>query len=566
MQANLTIGCVCALFVLLALPFLGHPVDGWEWLNLCAAQQIVARGVPSHEYPVAGSLPALADRSTAASLLLIHPPSSAYLSAVSLRMFGDGAPQARLPGIATVVLTALLLPVIARHLSGAAASGAGVMAVGLYLIHPATLQGALYLGFSDGTLLPLSWILFLVAWFNTFHQGLCVRATILGLAFAIALWAKIPTSLALPFALGLVVWQVQGMRAAIAVGGGMTAVGLGLFLVTWWGYVAYLSGVTGIRAGVLFAEPFRYLVAESRGWVDGAGLLLVVIRVFVFLGPLLLTAAAIACARQGAKWLRAGRMGHPEDLIVVLVGAVMLAYVALPGGTGGFMKYHLVILPLLALLASQELSRAWPNGLLFAGAVAGGVVYHVYLVGDLLKLLNHDLRMAFLGGGASHVMGRMALASLFYGILPLGVLAVVRSWRQALLITIVAAQVALVFLQIGGHYITKHSYGTAVADFRRVVDLVKSGTAPQAEILALPEFGYVTGRRIIRGVDQAAWSDPGRLAEKIREARPSAVVYGLPTLTVSEMRGVVESATLRATLEGDYRRVDVGDFTVWSRL
>ena len=42
-----------------------------------------------------------------------------------------------------------------------------------------TLHGALYLGFSEGTLLPLAWLLFALAWLETAHRPLPVRGAVL---------------------------------------------------------------------------------------------------------------------------------------------------------------------------------------------------------------------------------------------------------------------------------------------------------------------------------------------------------------------------------------------------
>ena len=86
-----------------------------------------------------------------------------------------------------------------------------------------------------------------------------------------------------------------------------------------------------------------------------------------------------------------------------------------------------------------------------------------------------------------------------------------------------------------------------------------------SEIVALPEFGYGSRRRIAQGLRRADWSDPGELEAAIRRSRPSAVVYGVPTQTVSQMRDLTRDPALRATLERSYVRREVGEFTVWLR-
>ncbi len=556
------------VFVVLAWPLLNQPIDTWEWLNLCAGQRIAATGVSSLDYPVARAPGVALENVSRPSLLLIHPPSSAYLIAAALRLFGNGEWQARLPGVLAVVLTAALLVILARRLfreDRQTADRVGLIAVSLYLIHPATMQGALYLGFSDGTLLPLSWLLFLLAWFETLNRPLVVRISTLGLSLAIALWAKITTSLALPVSMAMVTWGMEGFWPAGLLFTGVAALGLALFLGSWWAYAAYLAGLVGLPAEALWTEPFRYLMGEGRvALVSVSGLLLNVSRTFVFLGPLLVFMVGIATAHRFRQYARDHR-AQAHDLIPILAAVVLVGYLALPGGTGGFPKYHLVILPLLAWLAARDFPPGVLPRSLCVTVFVIGVIYYFYLVGDPLKLLNHDLRFAQLAGGISSVVSRVALAALFYGTFPLVVSRLVGSVRPTILIATIASQMALIILQVHGGYFAKHSYGTPFADFTRTIDLVTLATPAGSEILALPEFGYKSGRRIVAGMRRDLWSEPESLEKVIRQGKPSAVVYGLPTHMIPQLRGLVGDARLKATLERAYRRVDVGEFTVWLR-
>lgn len=555
-------------FVMLAAPLLNQPIDTWEWLNLCAGQRIAATGVPSVDCPVAPAPSPSQESASPPALLLNHPPSSAYLIAAALRLFGNGEGQARLPGVLAVVLTAALLAIFARRAfrdDRQTADRVAFVAVCLYLIHPATMQGALYLSFSEGTLLPLSWLLFLLTWFETLGQPLVVRAGMLGLCFAIALSAKITTSLALPVSMAIVTWGMEGFGPAGLLFTGVAGLGLMLFLGSWWAYAVYLASLVGLPAETLWTEPFRYLMGEGRV-VEASisDLLLNVSRTVVFLGPLLMTMAGIATARRIRQYARDHQV-QPLDLIPILAAVVLVGYLALPGGTGAFPKYHLVILPLLAWLAAQDFPPAALRRSLLATVFVVGIIYYFYLVGDPLKLVNHDMRIARFAGGTTSVVWHLGLAALFYVIFPLVASRLVRSWRPAVLTTAVASQMGLILLQINGGYFAKHSYGTPLADFTRTIDLVRSATPTRSEILALPEFGYKTGRRIVPGMRRDLWSDPESLEKVIRQGKPSAIVYGLPTHTISQLRDLSGDSRLNATLERAYRRVDVGEFTVWLR-
>ena len=563
MKLAAAVSFASVVFVVLALPFLNQPIDSWEWLHRCAAERIAASGVPSLDYPLDGTAVAQASRS---ALLLIHPPSSAYLSALSLRLLGDDEWQARVPGLLAVVITAALLAALVWRRAGCGpeASRIAILVTALYLLHPATLQGALYLSFSEGTLLPLTWVLFLFVWLETLERSLAVRIALLGPCFAVALWAKITTSLALPVAAALVVLALRGPGVAVAMLVGVAGLGGALFLVSWSGYVAYLARLVGTPAGALWAEPFRYVADEARV-LSLAGLALNALRATLYLGPLLLLGAAVAMVRRTRAYAR-DRRASVEDIITLLVACVFVVYLVLPGGTGGFPKYHFVILPLLAWLAAEAFGRAragrrlmpWP-------LVLAGVAYYVVLVGDPLKLLNHDLRLAQLSGDTTRVAARLALVALLYALFPIASAALLRQWRPALITATLASQLALVAVQARGGYFTKHLYGTPVADFARTVELVRASTPGGSEIVALPEFGYGSRRRIAQGLRRADWSDPGELEAAIRRSRPSAVVYGVPTQTVSQMRDLTRDPALRATLERSYVRREVGEFTVWLR-
>src|SRR5207245_10433619 len=100
----------------------------------------------------------------------------------------------------------------------------------------------------------------------------------------------------------------------------------------------------------------------------------------------------------------------PISLVPGLVILVTVAYLVLPGGVGAFPKYHLVILPFVAWLVATELGRSadhhWPRLVVVAGV---GAVYFALVVGDPVKVLNHDLRMAQIEGGAGQAVARLAI-------------------------------------------------------------------------------------------------------------------------------------------------------------
>lgn len=57
----------------------------------------------------------------------------------------------------------------------------------------------------------------------------------------------------------------------------------------------------------------------------------------------------------------------------------------------------------------------------------------------------------------------------------------------------------------------------------------------------------------------------GGSREYTRKEKPSAVIYGLPTRTIAQLRLLVGESRLQTTLAQTYDRIDVGEFTVWLR-
>jgi len=558
----LTVGLpvIAAVFVLLTVPFLNQPVDSWEWLNRSAARSIVVSGIPALGVaPGAGAGPQ--------SLVLFHPPSSAYLAALSLWLLGDGEWQARLPGVVVGLLTGIGLALLVRRRLGAdpAAAWVATVAAAVYLLHAATVHGALYLGFSDGTLLPLTWVLFVAAWLETGRRGMWLRILAMGGCLALALWAKVTTSLALPATLAVVAAITYRARAAVTLSLGTAAVGFGLFLVTWWVYVLHLARRVDATPASLWGEPFRYLADEGSVF-SLEGFLLSSVRLVLYFGPFLLAAAAAAVVR-GLQETIQGRRERPEALVPALVIVVTAAYLVLPGGVGAFPKYHLVILPFVAWLVATELGRGADHHWLRLVVLAGlGAAYFALLVGDPVKVLNYDLRMAQLEGGAGEAVARLATA-LGLSVAFLGVArALCGGWRAALLVTIVASQLGLVAVQARGGYFTTHLYGTPVSEFARAIDLLRSGTPVGSAIVALPEVGYAAGRPLVPGIARRLWHEPAELSALIRRTAPSAVVWGTASHTLVQVRRLEQDSVLAEALARDYRRHAVGGFTVWLRV
>ena len=167
---------ILLLAVALSVPLLNKPYLYWEWLNLSAAESILETGMPRAAL-------------WSDDPLLIHPPSWAYAIAFSQGILGNHFWSARLPGLCVFLVTGLLLWLLILQL-GYGMVTAHVASV-IYLTNPFALQGMLSLDFTDGSLLPLSAVLFSLVSVASRSHPLRTQVVMLGLCLCFAFWAKI---------------------------------------------------------------------------------------------------------------------------------------------------------------------------------------------------------------------------------------------------------------------------------------------------------------------------------------------------------------------------------------
>ena len=519
------------------------------------------------------------------SLLLIHPPSWTYVSAASLKIFGDGDWQTRAPGILAVLAVGWLLFFLARSVATAEIAW---LALAVYLTNPATLQGALYIGFSEGTLLPLAFVSFAWVWLRMRERPLVRQGITLGIFFPGSLgqdqhfpgFAGVPGVYRSSDAC---VWVPKGfwpLGSCGAFGRRDFHLHLGGLLLfrRWRASLPCRGSILGsLSIFVVGGQPGDRFCASAfwDGQDDGpaaGGLVCRAVEPFGGLRGMLL--------RLGI----CGKREHLEafDFIYVLTLSVFFAYIVLPGGTGSFPKYHLAVLPFVCFLAIQSIERLFPassfpgpNPMRWKAAgvvLAAGMFYYAYVVGDFLFLLNHSLRHAvYIGMDPRPVMLHIILKLVLYALFPCAMgLAVQRylgfsAWKQVLCASCLASQLGLTVAQARGGYFVMHSYGSPIRDYVGLIDILKEGTAPDARILALADVAYSSDRRMIRGMNRALWDQPEALAGLIESERPAAVVYSVATHTIQQMQGLSRCPRLMSDLEGGYRRVPAGEYVVWIR-
>jgi len=383
---------------------------------------------------------------------LWHPPLYVYVLGLAFRHWGETEQTARSVGVVCNAITAALLFLTAVLLLRRSTRGAplyGATAVLLYVSSPFVQQSALLLDI-DGTVLVASLALLTLLVVLLLGSARPLRhpltAFLLGLcafSFALSLWAKMTTALAVVAAAALYrlvatrPWQPwRAVIEPLAIGG---AGGL-LFLATWWGFA--------LLHGMPFWFPFRILQLElaeaagsTRAWRTHPDLLLqLVSAVALWVSPYLpalfgwallarlhdLTLAPLGrLARHLLHGLRAGvRRPEPEGSpaalcghegerwgvrpidVVLLCGAV-IALVYLMKLAGSFPKYHISMMPFWALAVAYLLRRqvpslAWWEVPVYGIVLAGMAGYFVSFVGDRFVLFRGwDFIVPLLAGPAA---------------------------------------------------------------------------------------------------------------------------------------------------------------------
>lgn len=376
---------------------------------------------------------------------LWHPPLYLYLLGGAVRLFGDGERVARGLGVACLLVAAAFAFDLARRVARSRGGGpvnalvAGVLAVALYVLNPLALQATMVLDIDNTVLMVL---LVAQVWLAVRLPGSWRPLTICGLAilFAVALWAKMTTPLALAAALVFTrLFQHTGWRGAlqaVAVG----VLGAAIFAVSWIG----ISGAAGLPIGYTLEVVRNEAIESSASSRDR----LVSLQAFAMgVAPAILWIGPFFCLLFVASglprlWsLLRGTGLDAADLLVVLGAAIYLAYVFKLAGN--FPKYHAVMLPLWAAASAAMVVRsAGRPTLLQYGVAALGLAVSAWWIRRHLfetwgvvweETLNQDLIAVplFIGLGIAALWGLVGRRNLL-GAVPVALAIHTLGWSVSL--------------------------------------------------------------------------------------------------------------------------------------
>ena len=292
---------------------------------------------------------------------LWHPPLYVYSLGASMVILGtDAAASLRLVGVVGLLACCALFFLIARELFGGRWFLVGSVASALLLVHPYAVQGSMFLDIDTTIYAPL-FLLFvwLLVRFDRRPPPESRLVGALAVAFALVLWAKLPTAFVLVPVAGLY-WILRhgarrgATRAVLVFVGGAV-----LFLATYWLYVT--------ATGQSFSYMFDFTLFRKGGhfvWKQGVSALKDSLNWQVeWFSPALLLMVGAYGAYRARRWLRT-RVAEPLDFVWGLGLAIWLAYAVIaPNGGGPYQaKYAFPAIPLLIFaITGWVLGRGAPR-------------------------------------------------------------------------------------------------------------------------------------------------------------------------------------------------------------
>jgi 4-amino-4-deoxy-L-arabinose transferase-like glycosyltransferase len=548
------------LFTLLSGAHIQQPIAQDDLWNMVAAETYYETGIPQ-KYD------------TQKRMGTEHPELYLQMLVLSFRLFGASEVSARLPGIVSGWLAIILVFLVTNSMARGDrierfrwASAASF----LYALTPGLIQGVLILGIDNTILIPC--VIFL-CWMFVRHQQEEKRqwAILAGLTVAIALWARVTTSLVVVAMLCVYAcFGRNGLKTKLT---GICALfaGIALFFVTWYAYCLALN--------VPFEGPFTYtqqtFMDKVNDWsASQIALNALFFTLWVGLFPLVLL--GIALVRRGRVFLRETKI-FPEDAFLLCGLSLGMGYLFIGGAIFGYPKYQAPAVPLLYIFSGVMLSRAHSGSATSVGkqkliapalVIVAGFI-QIFTMGDWIYVFRYQVReaLAFMSSAYPVIWKGIAIsAALFfvaYGLL----FALARrfSWKPCALFYVfsLGSCLGVSFLQYAAAYQTGYGYGgrgtVEVAEYVRT-------RVPAKRLAIVPnEVNYYLKHSHSPYWHNSLWTDQARLVRLLADQTTSGFAYSIATNTVSQIQTILGSQAIQNLLQHDYERKTIGTYSVWIR-
>ncbi len=431
----------------------------------------------------------------------------------------------RLLQAAGVLLTAPLIYLLAKKLWGTNSSGS--VAVVLYLLSPATIQGTQSLDLTDASYLPVmfcAWAL----WYLDADRGRWQYMLVLVLLSAVAFGVKGTSSLGLLFIpmFGFALGGSKTARCDQSLKLVAVVVGFILFSLCWavvpidLRVDATVSEASQRLSSILQPDPTRSAFQLALG--------------LAWWGPLM---ALLTAWGALLLWRDADYQGRA---LICGVSLYCVGYLAAGGMNHGYPRYYMAVLPIFCALAVGPIAH---HRIQFRDLAVAMVASTLLLfVGDPILGLNLGVRRAVLEGTlASHLAGE-SLRWTFWVVIPIVVAWTgLPTWPRRLLAASMASFVTLGIVQIAADYTTGYEYGSAAreATVERVKREVPAGGGA---VVAPPGLSARLESEGLSGMGHADWRSRESVQAYIGRSAPQALLLGITENSVDQLRWLLHDA------------------------
>lgn len=388
---------------------------------------------------------------------LWHPTLYSNILAASFKIFGVHEWSARMVSVIFTLLTLLVIYLIMKHL--AFSNFSKVLAISIFLFNPLVVQGSLLVDI-DNSVLMFFVALFVYAYVKLDREK-PKNLLLLGILFATALWAKIPTPPVL--ILSILVFHAlnkeykKGLLESIAIGlvGGM------VFLATWFLYCNLFD--------LPFLQPFIHNIGYVGVGTNKIHFLLTHLwgfkNILFWATPFFILLMFIVSISRAKIYLK-NRKLEAIDFLVIVGLLIFLEYLIVGSyQAADFPRYFIPMMPMFSIALAgyfervKELTRKDLYAVVFVSMII--IVYSILVLKDPLLI---D-RIIFNTSAIYKIVEETAVVTALY-LLPFVIsyaifraLKVKTAFMLSIIVPLLMCGVYIDAIQVKADYATCYFYG-----------------------------------------------------------------------------------------------------------
>lgn len=478
----------------------------------------------------------------------------------------------RLFGVACLLFNIFLLSKISSKVSERLESGPlmTLLTISFFLLIPYTIDGAVHVDIDNSIILPL--VLIFIWVFHHFEQAGNVRERkryflLLCFVLALALWAKLTTTLALPLSVAIFHGIRKQYRSAFLYPLLLVLIGGSIFFLSWTAFCLYVdfpiltifTRILGIFLGLFKTS------GDSGFWLFVRQLAIIV---FTF-NPVILMFWVFILVVNAHDYFRGSQI-HDIILFTSILSVIIgITYIFIGGVIYGIPKYHYPMTALISLILSYyclpffvSVSMEKINKAILWTALLP-ILY--FLIEDPIYLLNSRLKIQVMNGASLHpLLITLGVVSACYLLPVLVVIWMVMKKRRSLaiytLVLFITAQtIGFNFRQAFAGYNVSYNYGYSGA--REILEyLPKSGRLSFPDGVIISPLGSINAYTL----DNSRGKNLAEFIFYIANEKPDAIIFGPALNTLEQMRDIYSNPVFQSIIgQTGYKVFSASDYNIY---